>query len=547
MKLRQLALSLAVAAALAPAAQSQAAPKPGREYVDSVDLGFKIKMPDGWEFLPAQPNEPNEIGKYSAGRAGLLIDPKAGRAIINLDVLLLKFDRRATLDAESEGTGHDPVKIVASVGSKDFAGWLDKLRGGWKQKEKKDLTVGKVGAVRYVYEATLEGMPVRFLAYDYALAPDVNVAAVFFGPGEDKKWNKFESAGDSMAKSFRPVEVVNKIAAARSSSLRDVKRHDLELEVAKNPGWALYETPNYFVISAKNDDKQFIQELLERLEAIREVYEATYPPPLAAELRALAKAREAAEAEKEKKDKPEGEPVPEGEPEDAPAPESDEFRTRAERADPMELSKCSVVRICKDRDHYHSYGGPGGSAGYWSSWHKELVLYDDQAGGGRRNTWAVLNHEAFHQYIYYFFGELAPHSWYNEGTGDFFSGYQLEHKKFQLKTFDWRQRLIQTNIRAGKFAPLKDLVRWTQSQYYGNNDLELDGGDNYAQGWSFIYFLRTGKKSAKGWNPAWDSILDVYLRALVETDDLDQAVDRAFAGVDWEELEKCWKEYTLQS
>jgi hypothetical protein len=31
----------------------------------------------------------------------------------------------------------------------------------------------------------------------------------------------------------------------------------------------------------------------------------------------------------------------------------------------------------------------------------------------------------------------------------------------------------------------------------------------------------------------------------VETDDLDQAVDQAFAGVDWDTLEKAWIDYTL--
>ena len=177
------------------------------------------------------------------------------------------------------------------------------------------------------------------------------------------------------------------------------------------------------------------------------------------------------------------------------------------------------------------------------------MLYDDQKGGGRANTWAVLNHEAFHQYVFYFFGNLSPHSWFNEGTGDFFSGFQLEGSRFKLEPFNWRIGTVKENIDpknpAGKYAPLKELVRWSQAEYYGQNKYKLGGGENYAQGWSFIYFLRTGKKKAKDWNPAWETILDTYLRTLVETDDLDKAVDKAFAGVDWNELERVWKNYIL--
>jgi hypothetical protein len=197
-----------------------------------------------------------------------------------------------------------------------------------------------------------------------------------------------------------------------------------------------------------------------------------------------------------------------------------------------------VVRVCKDSAEYHSYGGPGGSAGYWSPGQRELVIYDDKAVGGRGDTWATLNHEAFHQYIFYFFGSLTPHYWYNEGTGDFYSGYEYKNKRFTLKPFDWREPLIKEEIRKKTYTPLKEFVRFDRSKYYGERI-----GENYAQGWSLVYFLRTGKRNARCWNDAWDTILDTYLRVLVETDDLDKAVDAAFEGVDWDELEECWKAY----
>ena len=67
------------------------------------------------------------------------------------------------------------------------------------------------------------------------------------------------------------------------------------------------------------------------------------------------------------------------------------------------------------------------SAGYWNSRTEELVLFDaEEHERGKRpddsGTFIVLYHEAFHQYIHYSTGELPPHSWFNEGYGDYFSG-----------------------------------------------------------------------------------------------------------------------------
>jgi hypothetical protein len=86
----------------------------------------------------------------------------------------------------------------------------------------------------------------------------------------------------------------------------------------------------------------------------------------------------------------------------------------------------------------------------------------------------------------------------------------------------------------------------TQGEYYSSNEkYKTDVGIHYAQGWSFIYFLRTGKANhAKGWNPAWDNILATYFRVLGSTEDLEQSVNQAFDGVDWDALEQAWKDYT---
>ena len=58
-----LALAVLLFPAVAPA--SAQAPKVGDYYVDDSDLGFKIKMPKDWSFIPPKDGEDILIGKYN--------------------------------------------------------------------------------------------------------------------------------------------------------------------------------------------------------------------------------------------------------------------------------------------------------------------------------------------------------------------------------------------------------------------------------------------------------------------------------------------------
>ena len=531
-------LSLAALTCLFSVNASAQAPKVGKYYEDNVDLGFKVKMPKDWEFTPPQPGERHLIAKYTpAYNNSISISPGNW---LWLEAHVLKFDRRpkkpeAGEEVEEEDLDEDEAKRRtlprAERHEADILEWMERNhRGqGFRVKTKKETKVKKVQATEFLVVAEQSDVEFHVYAMCYELDPDLDIAVVFNGPAEKKKWRKYESSITKMAKSFAPVEVERlELSAAKDSDsgLRSLKRAELEMEAAKSGDWELYETDNYFIIS-NNDDREFMKELMERLEAIRAVYEEMYPFDEAAKLKVAAAKREA----EERKEKGEEEP---------------DSRETTSGYSSQQRSRCSVVRVCKNRTQYHEYGGPGGSAGYWASFHEELVIYDDKEGGGRRDTWAVLNHEAFHQYIFYLYGSISPHSWYNEGTGDFFAGYEYKHKKFKLKPFSWRKDTIKSAIKAAEHVPLENLVRFTQREYYGSNDFNAGAGQNYAQGWSFIYFLRTGADQASNWNPEWENVLDVYFETLASTSDLEVSVDTAFAGVDWTAMEESWKAYTLK-
>ena len=232
------------------------------------------------------------------------------------------------------------------------------------------------------------------------------------------------------------------------------------------------------------------------------------------------------------------------------------------------ITAVSTVRVCKNREEYVHYGGPPTSAGFWNHRTEELVLYDNKKGEfgsrlGNKDTFIVLYHEAFHQYIYHSAGELAPHIWYNEGNADYFSGSVIPNKKEaevkEVRAHPWRVRTIRQAVRVKKYASLRSMFKMTKAEYYRNARLM------YAQGWSVVYFLRTSSVVKR--NPAWNKILSTYYQVLIDeyyrlTEELDEdaeaerkvaggkaraaATRAAFKGVDVDALEEAWKKFVLR-
>jgi Protein of unknown function (DUF1570) len=337
----------------------------------------------------------------------------------------------------------------------------------------------------------------------------------FIGQCEEPEWKEHTKIWEEMASKIEFFEPDSKNAdklreyyAKRPQFVDPEYRIKIIQDLVR--GWKYEDTENYiFIYNTK--DQTLLRKLMKDIEAIRGVYLEMFPPA-----------------------------VP--------------------------MTAVSTVRICRDLEEYHQYGGPQGSGGYWNSVAKELVFFDyedvkgEGRGSGKEDTLIVLYHEAFHQYIYYSTGELPPHSWYNEGTGDYFSGAKISGGKFKgIDVNTWRIEFIQEVIRAKKYVPWQQITRYEQRQYYANP------GVCYAQGWSMIYFLRESKEAQN--HPVWSKILDIYFNVLKEEylkeiaalgEDPAEfakyaagekarkvAVEKAFEGVDYFEIEEAWKSFTL--
>jgi hypothetical protein len=545
-------------------------PSPGDWFEESATLGFRVRVPKDWRFIPPQPNDKVSVALYvPTGRTYVPLKGTAEYAIGGwvtcFDVPTMRRNFEKDILERLEGLGAKKVEISPESRAEIeknlnidsmLLRWVSTSTNqarNWRLAEKSETKSGRVTIEERIYEGDfawrqpsgdVDTFPVRMYVALLPITADRWGAIAFNAPGDPKIWKKHEAGFKRFARTLQVTGPTAEAAAATGDPRAD-RRNDLEVRLKQMPGWWMKETPNYFIVT-DSKDKKFIDELADRLEAIRAVYEVDYPYTKARRFEdgPNPRARNAKPPTGPTRPPPtgddeEGEEGEEGEEPEEEAEADDPNRTVA-FVNSYEKSRSSVVRVCSDRQMYYSYG-------YWNWGTEELVVFDDKEVAGRSTTWAVVNHEAFHQYIFYFYGNISPHSWYNEGTGDFYSGYQYNArtKKFTLTPFDWRRSLARDTIRAKKYPPLSEWLRWSQREYYGSNDYELGGGENYALGWSFIWFLRTGKGKSKQWNPRWESILDTYLTTLGSTGDLDKAVDAAFEGVDLAELERAWTNFPL--
>ncbi|MHC4469722.1 MAG: hypothetical protein ACYTDY_00975 [Planctomycetota bacterium] len=171
------------------------------------------------------------------------------------------------------------------------------------------------------------------------------------------------------------------------------------------------------------------------------------------------------------------------------------------------LTDCMVVRICKEGDEFRHYSGMGGGVlGYWAAMKDELVVPDlSPSKQADPMTVGVMNHEAFHQYIYYCLHKNNPPVWFNEGFAEFFYCVKRagKTKMGHEKRHPMRFGTIKSAAGSGGLIPAKDFVRLSHRQYMQQASL------CYAQGWAFATWLKLVTR-----NERYRQIPDIYFREL---------------------------------
>jgi len=457
---------------LALAVGSEAAPITlGPRHKDESN-GFQIQLPDKWDQVPTKFQEVALVGKWSG---------RAKRGGITPGLFVLRFlqpkEQAPVTPREAVERGVPGYESMMRFQEKNVWEYAERLLWGGHEiiEEDQDFSISAktLKAQVRVYREKVQGDPklryvqeqqkliiaaevktieasdsVYGVVYECAVADEENMLSAFkhsirrFKILEPDEEDVDEEGGGPTDSDIF-VNSEEKPAAWREARKR---------KLAGLKEWDALDTKNYLIVYNKEVKRPLLKKIAVHIEQIRtNIYEKLFPAS-------------------------------------------------------KEVKAISVVRVCKDLEEYHRYGGPGGSAGYWDRRDEELVFFQDKSN--KKDSLRVLYHEAFHQYIHYAVGDVAPHSWFNEGHGDYFAGHDCVGGKFIAKPFRWRTGIIANALGQKTYVPLEKFLKYTQGEYYSNPGL------CYAQGWSFIYFLReVERRKIVKYKKYW-GLLDRYFEAI---------------------------------
>lgn len=288
-------------------------------------------------------------------------------------------------------------------------------------------------------------------------------AIIFVGECEPGRLRREKRSFDRVSMSFR-FFTQGDVAKERAKWEKHYRRSGLahaekrvEVALAMVDGWSLKDTEHSVILYHGSANEPLLEQFAVNLVAVRRRFEQDFPP-----------------------DRP--------------------------------IDALSVVRVCRDRGEYLTYGGNPGTVGYFYSATQELVLYDARARqvGPMPNdhpTMQTLYHEACHQFLYHTASALSPHSWYDEGTAEFYSGSVIELGKVQrVDGLLERERFLRAELPRQRIPKLGALMRMTQQEFYAEADI------NYSTAYALIRFLRTSRVAAG--RPAWSSLPKRYFETL---------------------------------
>lgn len=457
--LTRLTLALLAALLLGGASQAQ---KLGK-YHEDEEFGFRFKLLQDFQLVPGQPRE-QALGVLVKAD-GKTLSVRSGSSSISIDVGLtvLRFEEVTVRSGGDDGD--DDRSVSETKVRRDLAEYLDAFYKGVDEKnpdvdEEKKIK-GLVAQHRQWSAQTPQyGIQLVLDCWSFPLE-DADVHVVYMVPEEHgKKWLK---AYEKSAKTFQVIPRKAKAGLGKGASYEDqLAYHKAEAE--KVGEWTALATPSEkFIIVTNSDNRKFLKSVIDRLEKSRELYERDFPPT-------------------------------------------------------EDFDHVSIVRVCGTEEEFHKYGGTGGgTAGWFNPSSTELVLYD-AVNVNRNMTYAVMSHEAFHQYCHFLFGQSEAHRWFDEGHGDYYGGVEFKGSRAKVtnKMPAGLNRLdvIEDMVAQGTYAPLEDHLNFNHREW------QTQGPSNvscYAQSWSIIYMLRQGTLGnvpRSVWKPEYADILPNYVTTL---------------------------------
>ena len=197
------------------------------------------------------------------------------------------------------------------------------------------------------------------------------------------------------------------------------------------------------------------------------------------------------------------------------------------------LTDANVVRIFEDSVAYKSYVGKNHewSIGLWSPMQRELVILSQ--GRDHDKTLKIIQHEGFHQYLFFACNMTPNLPWYNEGHACFFETAEISRSgKVKIPENSRVHHLLRNLDAASKHIP--EVLTMDYNTFYHQSAKMRDL--NYTTAWALIYYLYKGAPLERK-NP-YSKILNKYLAGLKSSKNSNTATTKAFEGVLIKNLQK---------
>ena len=192
--------------------------------------------------------------------------------------------------------------------------------------------------------------------------------------------------------------------------------------------------------------------------------------------------------------------------------------------------------LFSDADAYYAAGALPGSGGVFivdqSGARLMAIATRDQNGHLGGSMWHTIQHEGFHQFVYYVVrGPIPP--WVNEGMAEFFGeGIFTGDGMITGVIPPGRCRAVKQQIKEGTFVSLQRMMRMSQAMW----NLKLQSA-NYDQAWSMCQFLAFGD------NGKYQNAFTAFMQDIGRGLQWDQAWASTFGDANG--FEDRWKTYWL--
>lgn len=351
-----------------------------------------------------------------------------------------------------------------------------------------------------------DGAPRALFVHGWASAEDLIVVVGEGEPVRAKDERRaWERCADSMRFDERRDDTSKRTQWERYYGQRRFSQPEqrVELRLALVEGWEVRDTEHYVVLYHGVADAPLLDLVAARLEALRARFCTDFPPDGA-------------------------------------------------------VDTLPVVRICRDRGEYLTYGGESWTSGFFNPNVGELVLYDAREDVGaaldeNHPMLGTLHHEACHQYLHATAGALPLHTWFDEGTAEFYAGARFGGGRLvAVEPLPGRAAWLRSELARRPGPTLDALLGMDQRTFYADSTL------HYTMAWSFVHFLRTSPDPTHprlvasylaALKRAWRAEVEALGRLGVTTTSLEAArlsarraaLEATFGRVDLESLEAAWR------